>query len=100
MRYAQQYRFKDWTNEQIQLVLQDKIPEGKTYNQCYYFSNRYLHRPFTPARKKQHARIIAKGEQIEDMLDQLLSYAEIAERFNLSKQRIYSIMQRYKELKR
>ena len=34
------------------------------------------------------------------MQDQLLSYAEIAEKFNLSKQRIYSIMQRYKELKR
>lgn len=100
MRYAQQYRFKDWTYEQVQFVLQDKIPEGKTYNQCYYFSNRYLHRPFTPTRKKQHARILKIGEQIEEMLGQLLSYAEIAERFNLSKQRIYSIMQRYKELRR
>lgn len=100
MRYTNQYHVKGWTNEQVQFVLQDKIPEGKTYNQCYYFSNRYLHRPFTPARKKQHARIIEMGEQIEEMLDQLLSYAEIAERFNLSKQRIYSIMQRYKELKR
>lgn len=100
MRYAQQYRFKGWTNEEIAQVLRDHIPEGKTYSQCYYFSNRYLHRPFTPARKKQHARILEMGEQIEEMLDQLLSYAEIAERFNLSKQRIYSIMQRYKELKR
>lgn len=100
MKYAQQYRFKDWTNEQIQLVLQDKIPEGKTYNQCYYFSNKYLHRPFTPARKKQHARIMEIGRQIEAMQDAFLSYSEIAAQLGLSKQRTYSIMQRYKELKR
>ena len=100
MKYTTSYHVKGWTNEQVSQVLRDQIPEGKTYSQCYYFSNRYLHRPFTPARKKQHARIIEMGEQIEEMLDQLLSYAEIAERFNLSKQRIYSIMQRYKELKR
>lgn len=100
MKYTTSYHVKNWTHEEIVQVLQDKIPEGKTYNQCYYFSNRYLHRPFTPARKKQHARIIEMGEQIEEMLDQLLSYAEIAERFNLSKQRIYSIMQRYNQLKR
>lgn len=100
MKYTTSYHVKNWTHEEIVQVLQDKIPEGKTYNQCYYFSNRYLHRPFTPARKKQHARIIEMGEQIEEMLGLLLSYAEIAERFNLSKQRIYSIMQRYKELTR
>lgn len=100
MKYTTSYHVKGWTNEQIQLVLRDQIPEGKSYHQCYYFSNKYLHRPFTPARKKQHARILEMGQQIEDMLDQLLSYAEIAERFNLSRQRIYSIMQRYKELKR
>lgn len=100
MRYAQQYRFKDWTNEQIQLVLQDKIPDGKTYNQCYYFSNKYLHRPFTPARKKQHERIMEIGRQIEAMQDAFLSYSEIAAQLGLSKQRIYALAKRYKELKR
>lgn len=100
MKYTSTYHVKNWTHEEIVQVLRDQIPEGKTYSQCYYFSNRYLHRPFTPARKKQHARILEMGEQIEEMQAQLLSYAEIAERFNLSKQRIYSIMQRYKELTR
>jgi DNA invertase Pin-like site-specific DNA recombinase len=99
MKYMTSYHVKGWTSEQVSQVLRDQIPEGKTYSQCYYFSNRYLHRPFTPARKKQHARILEMGQQIEEMLDQCLSYADIAEKFNLSKQRIYSIMKRYKELK-
>ena len=64
MRYTNQYHVKGWTNEQIQLVLRDQIPEGKSYHQCYYFSNKYLHRPFTPARKKQHARILEMGRQL------------------------------------
>lgn len=78
--------FKGWTDQQVEMVKNNIIPEGKNRNQCSYFCRTYLHQGFRPVRSKQSCS--PRGRDFAVMHESGMSYAEIARKVGLSRQRV------------
>lgn len=84
--------FRGWTDSQVKMVQNDQIPQGKTYAQCAYFSKRYLHKGFRPLRSKSTPN--PRNLEFVKMHDSGMSYAQIAEKVGISRQRIGLIVKK------
>lgn len=81
-----------WTDEQIELLKNDIVPEGKSIIQCSYYCRAYLNKGFRPV--KNHLPVDSRALEFLDMHKKGMSYAEIASKVGISRQRVGIIVKK------
>lgn len=87
--------YRGWSDDQVDAVLNDTIPSGKNYAQCAYFCRTYLNKGFRPI--KSRVTNDARSSEYADMHSKGMSYAEIAEKVGLSRQRVGIIVKKWRQ---
>lgn len=80
------------SDEQIEQLKEDVIPDGMTYQQCSYYCRTYLSKSFRPVKSKYQNPHV---EEFYNLHRSGLSYAEIAKRVGLSRQRVAVIVSKH-----
>lgn len=88
-------KYKNWTDLQVEQVKNHIIPDGKNYAQCMYFCRTRLGMKFSLP-KKSKIPDIEKHRAYAEMYASGMTYAEIAKKVGLSRQRVGVIVKNWK----
>lgn len=87
--------YKNWTQKQIDMLLKDQQPAGKTYAQCSYFCRAHLNKGFRPVKDKIAAGWDTRGKRYVEMHKKGMSYAQIAAQEGLTRQRVHAVIRAF-----
>jgi hypothetical protein len=80
------------TKAEANLLKKDIIPPGWSINQCYYACRTHLGKGFKPGKQKRTAEFSRKVKIILEYLSTGMTYREIGEKLNISRQRVLQIL--------
>lgn len=84
------------TEAELECIRNGKIPPGWNESRTRYIA--YKHKiGFHPFRDNQINQLLAKRDKINELRQQNVPVNEIAQRFNISRQRMYQILAKCKE---
>lgn len=84
----------NWTDKQIQAVMENRIPEGKTYAQCSHYCRYHLHRGFSPIRRRSRDD---RAARMFKMHESGMTYQAIADKEGITRQRVHSLIQQWQK---
>ena len=87
--------YKNWTDEQIKQVKENRIPKGKTYEQCSYFCRAHLKCGFRPVKGKVADDRNERGRKYYELHQQGKAYNQIALDEGITRQRVYAVIQSF-----
>lgn len=85
-----------WTTEQIELLQKDILPPGKNIAQCSYYCRTYLNKGFRPVKSKC-IKDNPRAVEYTEMHKSGMSFAEIAKKVGLSRQRVGIIVKKWQD---